>query len=230
MTVPDKSTSASDKKVRRLTITRQNEHDWKPFIDSHERLNDPFSPEVGAEIKDPLSTRTPLNKALLEQAKLYRKQLPSLMEKHVDEVKQFFLNEIAPLLLSTSNGLQDAREILASALEEEPAVSTYFSRIEKAVDTAVEIRILNFVSKLSGLDPTMRSQFLMLTLTKDASSSDPNKTILSALQHIEKLVKQTEVSNRSSGRRVERPADSKTQDNGAVDRSRAGYRTGRPPR
>lgn len=178
------------KRVRQLTITKPNDKDWKPFIESHEKLNDPLSPD--ASLKDDLTTKVPLNKEMLKLAEAYRQQLPALMQKRMVEVRTFFLEEIAPLLLSTSNGLGDAKEILEAALEEEPAVSNYFSRIEKAVDTAVEVRILNFVIGLSNLTPAMRSQFLLLTLTKGGASHESSQAIVSALQQLQSGLNQEE--------------------------------------
>lgn len=196
------------KSPRLLTLTKPNATDWKPFIDSHEKLNDPFSREADASLEGELSTRTPLNKELLRLAEEYRLQLPSLMEANIGEVRTFFLTEIAPLLLATSNGLQDAKEVLAAALEEEPAVSSYFSRIEKAVDVAVEVKILNFVTKISRLGPQLRNQFLLMTLSKEnhgVNTQELMSQVLS-LSHMQKSREGAEVQLRGvqkpKGRRV----------------------------
>jgi hypothetical protein len=200
-------TPLSTKKIRQLTITNPNDTDWKPFIDSHERNNDPLS--ATANLKDDLTTKVPLNKELLKLAEAYRKQLPQLMDANLNQVRTFFLEEIAPLLLSTSNGLSDAKEVLAAALEEEPAVANYFSRIEKAVDTAVEVRILNFVISLSKLDNDTRAQFLLLTLTRSGVGNELGKETLShlfSLLNLQKSGQGTEVPMRevpkAKGRRV----------------------------
>lgn len=203
----------SDSKLSKtFTLTKsKDQFQFKPFIEEQEKLNDTFRTEADASLAGTMSVRAPLNKAIIKAAEHYRDQLPDLLRENLASVRAFFLNELAPLLLATSNGLLDAKEVLTVALEEEPAVSLYFNRIEKAVDAAVEVKIRSFVSKLAGLTSEQNQQFLLVTLSKEPNANNEH---LSRLLHevlqipdVQKPVKGTKVQLRRLQKDEERGVD-----------------------
>lgn len=195
--------SEKPKPPRRLTLTLPEKNparDLLPYVKTQDALNDPFRPGADEGIGDPLSTRVPVNRQALKQAELYRKQLPLMMEARIDAMRDFFLNEVAPVLLATTNGLADAKEVLTNALGEEPSVQSYFSRIERAMDLALEVRIWHFISDTLQLDPAMKREFLLMSISKEVPG-ESLKTLLHEVLSLKPEAKQQPVA---SGRRMNR--------------------------
>lgn len=156
-------------KTVKLRITR-SEEDTKPFIVAHEKLNDPYKELDKEDGFDPLSSKVPVNKEFIELGDQLREALPSLMKKKVLGMRNFFLKELAPILLASSNGLMDANEILKNALDEDPETKPYFNRLEAMLNVALEVRMLDFVSDFAGLNSSQRQMLTYLLFSKEGSN------------------------------------------------------------
>lgn len=155
----------------------------KPKILSLTRKEEKFLPYVekttkNLEEKDP--TLAPVNEEALKLGKVYRGKLPGLIGDNMLLVRDFFLSEIAPLLLASSNGIEDAKEILANALEEDPAVLKYSRRLESMVDLALDIKMSAFVASVCGLT-TEQSRLLSHQLFNKENGGESLKEILSRM-------------------------------------------------
>lgn len=86
-----------------------------------------------------------------EMAKAYKGTLPAQLEKSIDEVRQFFLNEINPLILGSLYGRAQAQSILVQALGQEVDVSTPNSKFERVMSRAIDTKMVNFMSTFFGV-------------------------------------------------------------------------------
>ena len=140
---------------------------------------------------DPMSTNVPLNRELMKKGAELRKKFPELLEGRMTAMREFFLTELAPILLASSNGLEDAGEILKNALEEDVDVRPYFTRLERMLDVALEVRMADFICQFAGLSAPQRKVLTYLLFSKDTSNGLPISKILSAMQSLPDLQGQT---------------------------------------
>lgn len=88
---------------------------------------------------------------LREMAASYKGTLPAQLEKSIDSVRQFFLDEINPLILGSLYGRAQAQSILVQALGQEVDVSTPNSKFERVMSRAIDTKMVNFMSTFFGV-------------------------------------------------------------------------------
>lgn len=165
----------SDQHKTRLklrTTAYPSRADLQPFINGHEKLTHGHVDENSPVALEAMSSRVPINEQAIKLGKAYREVLPTLLKDKLDLTRNFFLNEIAPYLLACSNGLQDARDVLVAAFEEEADVDPLFAKIENAVGLAMDIRILNFAKTMTGLSETEARQFMTIAFSKELKTNE----------------------------------------------------------
>lgn len=144
----------------------------QPFINGHMKIDAANSNEKSAVDLPAMSSLIPVNAENLRISKEYRKQLPSLMKGKLELMQNFMLHEIAPTLLAVANGLQDSKEILEATFEEATDTNGVFARIEDAVSRALDVKIMNFVIGVTGLEPKEVAEFKLLSLSKEMGSNE----------------------------------------------------------
>lgn len=164
---------ATKKRLLKLRTTPYpSKEDLKPFINGHEELTKGKAEDHTVAEIDPLSSLTPVNQESIRLGKKYREELPAVLESKIERTRQFFLNEIAPYLLACSNGLQDAKDVMESAFNEEADVQPLFNKIENAVSLAMDIRILHFAKEIAGLSEIEAKQFMVIAFSKELNTNE----------------------------------------------------------
>ena len=158
----------------------------QPFINSHEKLTNGTKDETSPVELDPLSSRIPFNAETLRRGEAYRSELPQLLDDRMHLTQEFFLKDVSPYLLACANGLQNAHDVLRSALQEDNVeVDHLFSKIENAVGLAMDVRILNFAMRLADLNREESRQFLLLSMSKEMKMGED--TISTLMKEVLKL-------------------------------------------
>lgn len=195
--------------------------DLQPFINGHQKINNANSNEKSAVDLPEMSSLIPVNAENLRISKEYRKQLPLLMNNKLELTQNFFLHEVAPSLLALSNGLQDAKEILETTLDEKSDTDNLFHKIENAVGLALDVKIMNFAISVIGLDVKEAKEFKLLAFSKEMGSTNEN-----LIGQLLKVFSVHDVPGAKKGAKVPVRGLPKTEGNGQRRRpSRPGART-----
>ena len=187
------TTKGKKPRVISLATQRRQEETVQPFINTHKRISS--GAVKSSLVEDPLSSRDPFNKVNLELGEDYRGRLPKLLQSNIVEVRDFFLREIAPLILACSNGLQDATDILEVALGEKPDTAMLQSKINNTLRLAIDLKIASFISKFAGLSAELDSQLKLVLMSHSLKSNDLIKTLLSEMQPLSDVSRQKESSD-----------------------------------
>lgn len=145
-----------------------------------------FMPLMGTtDALQPPPNETPVNKALVDRATLYEKELVPLVRKNIAAAREFFLTEALPLLLSLDNGFRDGSDVAKIALKEEPDSAAYISWANRITNEALKAKTIHFIKGLAALSPEAESLFLSTyrqhvqgTTPKDAPNDFDLKAIL----------------------------------------------------
>lgn len=101
-----------------------------------------------------VSTLEYVNKESEERAAAYREELPPALSKHIESVREFFLNEIDPLVLGVQGGTAQALDVVQKTLES--AVDPMpFAQFERMVAHARLYKMASFIVKYMKLPKTM---------------------------------------------------------------------------
>lgn len=156
----------------------------KPFINSHQKISNASNDELKHTPLDALSSRVPSNLESIKASEQFRKDLPEYLKGKMTSVKDFFLKDVTPYLLATSNALQDTADILELTFEEPADTAALFAKVENAIGLAMDVKILNFAKNFVGLDAYEAQQFLLMAYSKELKSSESIASIMHALQSL----------------------------------------------
>ena len=87
-----------------------------------------------------------------KRADLYKKELPASMEGRIDQVREYMLKEVNPLVLAALAGTQQAFNVLGKATESEVEAELQ-RRVETMLQKGVNIKLSRFVARYLGLRP-----------------------------------------------------------------------------
>ncbi len=82
----------------------------------------------------------------------YRDEFPDHVTQNIDKVREFFLNEINPLLLASSTGAAQAQDVIQKMLGITVDGAPYV-HFDKLVRRAVQARMTKFISSFFKVDP-----------------------------------------------------------------------------
>lgn len=87
-----------------------------------------------------------------QRLKKYKKQAPKKFRTYIDEVREFFLLEIAPRTIAMDAGIEQARSVVGGLLKSDIDVSV-FNRFERMMNAAVDLTMAEFIADLFKLTP-----------------------------------------------------------------------------
>jgi len=82
----------------------------------------------------------------------YKDEFPDYVTKNIDKVREFFLNEINPLLLASSTGAAQAQDVIQKMLGITVDGAPYV-HFDKLVRRAVQARMAKFIGSFFKVDP-----------------------------------------------------------------------------
>lgn len=128
-----------------------------PLLDDTDFTFDEPNPAVPTdglvtEIDMGSSAPVPSNKELIHRARRYEEQLPSLMAPKIEEIREFFLMQVLPLLASIKDGMGDGVDVVRLALDETPETTAFTRVLTELVKSAITAKTVQFVAKYAELD------------------------------------------------------------------------------
>lgn len=122
------------------------------------RLGGPTAEEQRqASFEKPLPI--PVDQEIVIRAAKYQKTLPRQLEGQIKVVREFFLQEIAPLLVAGSTGALQAKEVMGKALGADVDDTSEFF-FNQMMTKAVNLKLCKFVSTMFSLDAE-ETQYLL---------------------------------------------------------------------
>lgn len=94
-----------------------------------------------------------------KRLKNYRREVPAELAANIDEVREFFLREIAPISLAADAGARQAQEVVKRMLGSD-IDGTQFEKFERMAAKAVEIKMARFISRQFGMTKREALQIL----------------------------------------------------------------------
>ncbi len=91
-----------------------------------------------------------IDSEIVDRLEAYKAESPPILQKHIEDIREFFLTEIAPKTLATSGGTIQATEVVRRLLDTEVDGSTV-SRFQNMVNRATTLKMAMFVCKYFGL-------------------------------------------------------------------------------
>lgn len=85
-----------------------------------------------------------------KRLKSYRAQVPSELAHNIDRVREFFLQEIAPITMAAGAGTSQALEVVRRLVKSD-VDGTQFEKFERMMALAVDIKMARFVSRELGM-------------------------------------------------------------------------------
>ena len=115
-----------------------------------------FSEDVAerkASVEQPATTLDFINQEVEDRTEAYRDQLPPSLSKNISTVREFFLNEVDPLVLGVQGGLAQALDVVQKTLDS--AVDPLpFAQFERMVAHARLYKMASFIVKYMKLPKT----------------------------------------------------------------------------
>ncbi len=108
----------------------------KSFADLAESNRQVFKPKELTHIDHEVEKRL----------KDYKKKMPSELASNIDRVREFFLNEIAPITLAANAGASQAREVVKRLVNSD-VDGTQFEKFERLTAKAVDIKMARFIAR-----------------------------------------------------------------------------------
>ena len=132
-------------------------------------LNKRSDTAAGTSDGTPVANRpeqTPTNAALVAMSNSYRGTIPLLVGPGIDKTRTFFLSEIAPLVISMTNGMQDGMDVLRQVMQEEPQASEYFNAMNQMLSVALKTKMASFVANHCSLSRAEHETFMQEIFNK----------------------------------------------------------------
>lgn len=86
----------------------------------------------------------------VRRLKVYKPKAGPVISERIDEIREFFLMEIAPLMLACSAGTKQAQEVVEKMIDAK-VDTTLFSNFEAMVTRAARLKLNQFVLSLFSL-------------------------------------------------------------------------------
>lgn len=90
------------------------------------------------------------DREIVQRTRKLRRELPPVLSQNIDEVRELFLQQIAPLTLAAQTGTVQARTVAQRLLKTEIG-SQPFVQFERMVEVGTQIQMAKFVAKYMGL-------------------------------------------------------------------------------
>lgn len=90
------------------------------------------------------------DREIAKRTRQYRLELPPVLSKNIDEVREMFLQHVAPLTLAAQTGTLQARTVAQRLLKTEIG-SQPFTQFERMVEVGAQIQMAKFVARYMGL-------------------------------------------------------------------------------
>jgi hypothetical protein len=100
-----------------------------------------------------------VDEEVTRRLKEYRKKIPEELSGNIDAVREFFLNEIAPITLAAGAGASQAQEIVKRLVKSD-IDGTQFEKFERMMAKAVDIKMARFIARQLGLTKVEASEIL----------------------------------------------------------------------
>jgi hypothetical protein len=90
---------------------------------------------------------------------LYLEELPKILQSHIEDVREFFLTQIAPRTLAVQAGSAQAREVVQRTLNTE-IENTQFAQFERMVMSGTQLKMARYIAKYLGLPVSSVSELV----------------------------------------------------------------------
>ena len=124
------------------------------------RLSRSFADEVEAKKKNFIPKQLVHIDAEVERRlKSYKQQVPSELAHNIDQVREFFLQEIAPITMAVGAGTSQALEVVRRLVKSD-VDGTQFEKFERMTAFAVDIKMARFIARALGLTKVEAAEIL----------------------------------------------------------------------
>jgi len=94
-----------------------------------------------------------------KRLKDYKQEIPSELEANINKVREFFLQEIAPITMAAGAGASQAQEVVKRLVNSD-IDGTQFEKFEKMMAKAVDIKMARFVARQLGMTKKEAAEIL----------------------------------------------------------------------
>lgn len=94
-----------------------------------------------------------------KRLKSYKEQVPAELANNIDHVREFFLQEIAPITMAAGAGASQALEVVRRLVKSD-VDGTQFEKFERMMALAVDIKMARFVARALGLTKVEAAEIL----------------------------------------------------------------------
>lgn len=117
------------------------------------------------EIRDKKTTFEPkqlthIDHEVERRLKSYKKEMPENLEQRIEETREFFLSEIAPITLAAGAGASQAMEVVKRLVGSD-IDGTQFEKFERMAAKAVDIKMARFIARQFGMTKAEAQEILV---------------------------------------------------------------------
>jgi hypothetical protein len=134
-----------------------------------------------------------IDSAVTSRLKSFKREIPGELRSKIDEVREFFLTEIAPRTMASSGGTIQAKDVAERMFKTE-VDSALFSRFDNMVNRAATIRVAQFVLSYFNLP----DEFLTSLLGPQQHNPD------SEMQKLQQLMKSLVDTQMAQGQQLKK--------------------------
>ena len=161
-----------------------------------------------------------VDKAVVDHVKRVESKIPGLLSSNIEEIRQFFVDDLSPLTLAVGTGGDQAREVLKRVTGVEVSPEAFY-RFEQMAHQAVLIRLSLFLEKFMGLPmgsaselmpkPTPRPTQQQPSQPKEEETSTGRKDLKSLHRTLQNILDSNEKGTRHDKSKPLRDSASKTK-------------------
>lgn len=140
-----------------------------------------------------------IDSEIVERLSTYQLNSPRVFQGNIEQVREFFLNEIAPKTLAVSGGTTQATEVLKRMLETDIDASTA-QRFLNMINRASTLKMAQFVATYFGLDQKYVDAIIGIT---DRSDRTDRTDMRFVLNHVDAVVKELRSDVKKLSTRIE---------------------------
>lgn len=122
----------------------------------------------------------PINQHVVARAKTLNKDIAPNVEKFIKQVREYLLTELGPFTMGAQGGLDQAREVVKSALDTDVEPDT-LKQFDAMLRQGVQIKMARFLAKYLKLDP-QDAEVLLARLLSQPVRSPQNEQFVALLQ------------------------------------------------